>query len=477
MGGPGIGDLGAMNGILSLVAPLAREVQYRLNQGLPNNVPDPETIASLRAMKQLRESDFFMFMAMQGFGAEWSKGLLKIVESKLQPADIVSLKRRGLITAQQFADMLRELGYPDATMTWLMRAYEYFPSPPDLVRFAIREVYTPATRAQYGMDQDLPPKYLSEAYKAGLPEDQARNYWAAHWELPSTGQMFEMFQRDIIDKPALDLGLKSLDIMPYWREKLTKMAYSPLTRVDVRRMYGLHIFTEAETIDRYRYMGYSPEDARKLMEFTKRYEHLDADGLTLTSIKDAFKRDILTLDEFRQKLVEMNYTDEVVDFHVSMTLWEKMSANLDVMVADLQDQYYMGLITIDQLRQALTAADVPTAMVDSVINKTLAAKSKSKKVPSKSDLDDWLTENVIDERYYATRMKLIGYSEEDVENYLTAHNIKRDHPGRVFLDVKTYQRWLRDDIMTETRFIDTLTLKGISEEDIAAAILEAPHVK
>ena len=82
--------------------------------------------------------------------------------------------------------------------------------------------------------------------KAGLPEEQARNYWAAHWELPSAQMGYAMFQRRIIDHETLVMLLKSLDIMPFWRDKLIEMSYNPLTRVDVRRMYGLGVLSEEE---------------------------------------------------------------------------------------------------------------------------------------------------------------------------------------------------------------------------------------
>ncbi|GAH93918.1 unnamed protein product, partial [marine sediment metagenome] len=44
-----------------------------------------------------------------------------------------------------------------------------------------------------------------------------------HWSLPSPSQGFEMLHRGVIDEAELNMLLRALDIMPFWREKLTKV--------------------------------------------------------------------------------------------------------------------------------------------------------------------------------------------------------------------------------------------------------------
>jgi hypothetical protein len=477
MAGPAMGAVSAVEGILSLAEPLALSTNYAMCSKFPVRQLDIQSLVSAYIQGTITKQFFTERGSWLGYTADRLENFVQIMQGRPSMPDLVTLYRRGAIPAYQFYDLARKNGYPSDMTKLFLTAFEYFPPPPDLIRMAVREVYSPAIRQKFGMDQDLPKIYLQEAYKAGLPADQAKNYWAAHWELPSAGQLFEMFQRDILTRDELNMGLKAIDIMPFWREKLTGLAYNVVTRVDARRMYGLGVYDDKKLKDTYRHMGYSNQDADDLVLFTKRYEHLDADGLTKDAITNAFKKDLLTMEEFRQKLVEMNYTDEVVDFWVSLAVYDKMAANLDNAVTDLQDQFYMGIITIDEMRQALTAADVPTNLIESVITKTLAAKSKSKKVPTKADLDEWLHLDIISEEYFVTRLKLLGYGEEDALNYLTAHNMTIEHKKRKFLDVKTYQRWLKNNIMDETRFIQTLTAMGLSDEDITAALTEAPNVK
>ncbi|GAH79863.1 unnamed protein product, partial [marine sediment metagenome] len=74
------------------------------------------------------------------------------------------------------------------------------------------------------------------AGKKGLSKEWSERYWAAHWNLPSPQQGFEMLHRGVINVSELNMLLRALDVMPFWRDKLTAIAFRRLTRVDIRRM-------------------------------------------------------------------------------------------------------------------------------------------------------------------------------------------------------------------------------------------------
>ncbi|GAI28470.1 unnamed protein product, partial [marine sediment metagenome] len=50
---------------------------------------------------------------------------------------------------------------------------------------------------------EYPPEYEEAAKKAGLPPEQAENYWASHWVLPSILQGYEMLHRNVIGSEEL----------------------------------------------------------------------------------------------------------------------------------------------------------------------------------------------------------------------------------------------------------------------------------
>jgi hypothetical protein len=465
-GGIGIGSIESVQGLLGLIAPVARQEGYMLNLLMPNNVPDLETLVSLYVTDMITKDAYIKYGGQLGFAEGWLNHLANLLRKKPEIADLITLYRRGKIQGQRFFELMQAQGVNADLVPLFVSAYEYFPPPPDLIRFAIREVYTPTTRKAYGMDEDLPSEYIKEAYKAGLPAEQAKNYWAAHWQLPSTQQMIEMFHRGIITLDQLKDGLKALDIMPFWREKIIQMSYNVITRVDARRMYDLGVLNEEGLHKAYTDMGYSPDNADKLVLFTKRLSHVEAHNLTRQQVLEAYVRDIITKDKLIEYLKELHVDEEATAFWIAQADWMKMKAGLDAHLQTLKNEYLAGSMTIDQVRQHLTEDGVPESLITSTVNLIQNTKNKSQKLPSKADLDDWFMNSIIEEDQYNTKMIAIGYSADNVHLYLHSLTMKREGTHRHFLTIAQYVKWFKKGIMTTDQLLSTLKSAGYSDEDI-----------
>src|SRR5262249_29762538 len=135
---------------------------------------------------------------------------------------------------------------------------------------SVREVFTPEIAQPFGQFEDFPERFADLAALQGVNREWARNYWAAHWGLPSPEQAFEMFHREIIGPDELNKLFRALDILPHWRDRMLQMSYRPMPRVDIRRLHAAGIVTDAELPKLYLHFGFSPTDAGKMAEFTKR---------------------------------------------------------------------------------------------------------------------------------------------------------------------------------------------------------------
>ncbi|MBA7573667.1 hypothetical protein ES708_15465 [subsurface metagenome] len=340
------------------------------------------------------------------------------------------------------------------------------------MRFAVREVYTPATVEKFGQMEDLPEEFIREARKVGIEEEQAGNFWAAHWDLPGSNQAFEMFQRDVIDEPTLNMLLKALDIMPYWRDQLTKIAYSTLTRVDVRRMHSMGVLTDSQTFDSYRHMGYSPENAELMLDFTKAYNSSGDKELTRGMLMNAFKIDMMSGVSLMSNLMELGYPIDNASYQVSMAQFDKDLSDVEDSKKEYAAQVTAGQITVEVYKNKLDGMGLPALYVDRAISLAHRNLSEKVKLPSKADIERWLKMQVIDEVEYTASMRALYYRQEDIERYLTEIALEQDTTERKFLSVGTYVRWFATGILPETSFRDILTGMEISEVDINRYIVE-----
>ncbi|GAJ24991.1 unnamed protein product, partial [marine sediment metagenome] len=210
--------------------------------------------------------------------------LITVNRRLLEFADIRAIYYRENKDDIWLNTQLDKLGLDETTREDLKKIMPFYPGVGDLVRFAVREVYYPDYVSKYGLEDEYPAEYEEAARKAGLPPEQAKNYWKAHWVLPSILQGYEMLHRGVIGSEELGDLFKAVDIMPYWRERLEKISYRTFTRVDVRRMYRDNILDEAGVLRAYKDLGYDDEKALAMTEFTLAFYTADEKDLTRANI-------------------------------------------------------------------------------------------------------------------------------------------------------------------------------------------------
>jgi hypothetical protein len=274
-------------------------------------------------------------LGLLGYQDERSKILLQLVEKLLGVGEVRDLYLRGEIDEQTNDVRLAQLGFNQVDILLLKELYNVLPPVQDLVLMAVREVFNPAIAQQYGLFEDFPPEFLKNAQKIGLNEEWAKNYWAAHWQLPSMMQGYWMLHRRVISEDELRLLMRTQDIMPYWRDKLIEISYNPLTRVDVRRMHDVGVLNRQEVYDAYLDIGYNHQNAERMTEFTLRYNaDVGEDGfsvvreLTRSTIQTAYKRNLISRDVAKSRLKELGYADDDSDLLLDMLDYDSQLAVL-----------------------------------------------------------------------------------------------------------------------------------------------------
>ena len=198
--------------ILGIWPPLAISYQKFAHRPDPQLIPAIGDLIEMRYRGLISIIDYKRYCIENGFGDDFAELYYEAGIRLLSVADYITLWRRGFTSEEELDTKLIALHLDEDEIKNAKKVTEYFPLPADLVRFAVREVYTPAIVEKFGQMEDLPAKFIEEASKAGLPEEQATNFWAAHWELPSPMQGFEMLHRRVIDEDTLKMYSKLLTL-------------------------------------------------------------------------------------------------------------------------------------------------------------------------------------------------------------------------------------------------------------------------
>ncbi len=336
----------------------------------------------------------------------------------LSITELQSLLNRGVITDAQFNDELLKMGYDESHRARIKALAGQIPSVSDFIRMSVREVFTPATANLYGQFSDYPSDLDKFAKMAGLDPNYARYYWAAHWELPSYTQGVDMYHKGIINKDELTTLLKSLDVMPYWRDRMIKLSESPYTRVDVRRMYDAKVLSVDEVTRAYMDLGYSRDKAEKLTAWTISEKHTANKDLTKAEIMAAFDDGIIPESEVQSTLQAAGYESDEIDVLIKLSEMKRMRKYVNQYISSLKREFLSDRLDEVRARAELNKLNLSGDIVDEILASWKLEALPKVSLPTKSELLKWHNAGLLDTRQTRAMLSELGYADKWIDLYL-----------------------------------------------------------
>ncbi len=318
----------------------------------------------------------------------------------------VDLKKIGIHPA--YTDIYKTLAYP-------------IPPVADIITMAVREAFSPEIATRFGQYEDYPPEFEEWAVKKGLTPEWSKRYWAAHWSLPSANQGFEMLHRDVIDESELNLLLRALDVMPFWRDKLVKIAHRRLTRVDVRRMYRVGVLDEAEVFKAYREQGYNERDAQRMSDFTVEQTLATQSKFTARDIISAYAKYMIDRSEAESLLREVGVRPENIAYIISSANYKRQWELSESRINAVKNLYKKRVYDENKARSELLKLDLPAVRVDVLMSEWyIDEKDKPERYWTTAQTLSFISSGFITQDRGRLELQKIGYDEEHIDVYLRA---------------------------------------------------------
>lgn len=398
----------AQRNLMELASPNLPREEFLIKAGFIA----PEKIKEVR--KLLRQTGF----------SEESIDLMFI--STYQMIDVETIRNlylRKAIDVDTMFMRMRELGFTDTRTKEIVKSWEIIPGPSDLFHLVAKEAFEPDMVKHMGLDVEFPEEQVKWLEAQGLSRYWAEKYWAAHWDIPSIQQGFEMYHRNVkeggtvIDDKELDMLYRAAEIPPFWREKFTQIAYIPYTRVDVRRMHDMGVLTEEETYLAYRDLGFDHDKATNMLKFTIQYNQQNDKEITKSQIIAGYKAKIVTREETLELIEGLDYSKDQAIYILSLEDYKELKDYEDDAVANIKDRFQNNLIDEFEARKRLNLLNLPALKTDLLIDRWSLNMFSDRKVPSKTDLDKFLKHKIIDVDIYRVEMDRLGYNFQYISWY------------------------------------------------------------
>ena len=410
--------------IVSLASPHLELATQQISKSAQQAIPPVQTLMEGWRRGLLTDEQVTDLTLRQGFPPELTAFMSRMDKQLLRLDEVQRLNLRGILEDGEADDRLIKLGFESEDIPLLRNLFFIRPPVQDVIRMAVREVFTPEIAERFGQFEDFPQEFVAAAHEVGLRESDALNYWAAHWDLPSIGQAFEMLHRRVIDSDELNILLRAQDVMPFWRDKLTAISFRPLTRVDVRRMHLEGVITETEVFEAYLDFGYAPANARRMTDFTiawnaRREESQEKEN------KDNTKSEITKLYKLRRigpgdaisMLVDIGIKPEAAEITIALVDFVREDDLVDARIKTVQRQFTGSQITEDE---ALILLDGLNLGNDEAQVRVALWREQRKEehtpIPSKADFMKALNKTLITTEFFVASMgDRLGYSATDIE--------------------------------------------------------------
>lgn len=365
-----LGTIGIAEDLCGISLPqLHVGIEYALNAAIRPRLYTPEQALAAGLSHRIEMDDVDRYFAAAGYCEEVSRGMIQAEKSKPSVAELARMRRRKMITDDEYTQLVRTLGYIDDEWSErLFKLTEALPGPAEIVRFMQRDVEDSHIVDRFKLDDEFDDKYTGKvkewAANAGVPDEVMKRFWRAHWDIPSPTALTEMFRRLRYDdvpadqKVSIDdvrTALVQQDILPTWVEKYIALMHPPLGRIDIRRSYQNGTLTDDETKRALGELGYSDGNVDKLFKFMQKLKEQGASNHRM------IKRWVALLVDRPQVQSEMQddgYTADQIDKALETasprlvsSIWAKAYVNGEISEVDFRNLLTGHGVTGDSVGQ------------------------------------------------------------------------------------------------------------------------------
>jgi len=445
-------------------------------------------LVRLRVKRKLSEEDFFSAMTWVGYGKAQAQNMLASYPDQLSVSEALVLYHRYKddpdndykINREWLNTRLIQAGVDTNNLDEIIEANRPTPTLQDIITFAIRDVFEEEAAKLAGLFDGIPDDYIREAKKRGLLESDAKLYWGAHWNLPGMTQVYEMFHRlypgagyDVSFTEAdMDTFFNLADIAPGFRSKLKAISYNPLTRVDIRRIYAMGLWGTGQNaknrlIREYRQLGYNPQNASILADFTIQSYGSGRKKLSRAQIESFYINKIWGDKNKEQAITELEkigYDAKSAELILRWVDLRHVDETEKIKIESIQEQWINGIIETEaELHTKLITIPLEQSKVASLIKQFNALKEKRQSRLTRTDVQTLYREGILNEKEFKTYLSHLGYADKDITLLVKLMGKSKTIPDKM-PSLEDVLSWYQNEFINAIRFVKILRKMGYRDE-------------
>lgn len=422
--------------ISSDIGYLKQPAIYGSQEKLPFKFPSEIQAMNAFISGEIDADTWGLWTRMNGFCVEPMSKLLNFHRTKFNPAQLLDLLRREVISEDRYKAEFKQWGYMgDGDPKDYETINQFIPPIQDLIHFMVRDVFDVQKRDIYAPNDDFNAKWSAKAkdfgHYQGINSEVAELYWRAHWVIPPTGALYDFYHRQRVRQipgepqftyARLEEALRINDNNPKFIPYMIQASQHLLTRVDVRRAYRLGILNEQDVEDNYLMRGYAPQDAVSLREYAKQ----DKEQFLLARRETKlYRAGTIGVDEWRRGIARYNPTPQQIQYVEHITSLERRRPLLKKCIKFVEKSFIDNEIDMQQARAQLTALGMAPDNVNEALQGFFCVKRSQPKSLSVSQLGQRFELALITSGVFHDNLVELGYEPVDANRIIDIYVAKR----------------------------------------------------
>ena len=149
--------------------PLFEMLNYRMNAHFQQRIFTLNELALMLIRGVINENEYFARAAENGFNKVRAGDFLQASKQFVGIGEIIIMLRKGAMKKEDALKDAIKLGYNAISFEKMLDATEVLPTPNDLTRFLVREVFSDETVKKFGQGAELPTNAYAEFARIGIP--------------------------------------------------------------------------------------------------------------------------------------------------------------------------------------------------------------------------------------------------------------------------------------------------------------------
>ena len=358
-----------------------------------------------------------------GMRPEAYERVVQAQRNVLTPDQIVRLVLRGQIPLADLPARLRQTGLIlDQDVQEALELARYLPGPSDIVRFMVRDVADQNIVNRFGLDDEFQAKFQGQVAKfaeaQGIDPQTMRDYWRAHWSIPSPTQLYVMYHRlrglppgdpNRITEDDIRTALQQQDILPFWVDKLIAISFRPLRLVDIRRGFNAGTLSVDQVRQAYREIGYSDRDVETL---TRDLQVQKVQALKRLPITTQYAAGEINETELRAELAELGYQPAEQDFGVAVGRFKIERARRKTCAKSIKRRFLTGGMDKVTAGQALIGQGLDPFQAAGLVEAWACERASRGKEFSAGQLCKLFEQGLIDGVEFVQRLVNVGWDRD-----------------------------------------------------------------